>query len=470
MENFRKTKIVCTIGPASWDQEVVRKMIEAGMDVARVNGAFADTDELDRVASLIRNVSEDVALMVDVKGPEVRLNKFSRKIPVSPGDNVVIGSSEEDQVYPANYPNLYRSVSVGQQIIVGDGELEVVVRRIDAGRMYCQVIYGEFLAPGKALSLPGCDYSREVLTEKDRENLSHAIKTGWDLVSASFIRDAKSAREVRKAMGDSDMKLIAKIEDPEGVENIDEIISEVDGIMIARGGLGLELGLEKIPLVQKEIISKLNTSGLPVIVATQMLESMHDNPRPTRAETTDVANAILQGADAVMLSGESAMGKYPVESVEMMASIAKEVEPNISPAVLSGQTNAPVTTQAISKAAAEVCISMGKDLDAVIVVSKTGATARLLARHSISQPIFVFTSSETNKRFLKLTKGISNSFKFEGLNVSEKGCNRDRAIRIILAMAFETEIVKKGQKVLFLGKTPVDKEEFFPNLFEIVRL
>ncbi len=470
MENFRKTKIVCTIGPASWEPEIIKKMIKAGMNVARVNGAFADTDELDMVAKLIRNVSDDVALMVDVKGPEVRLNKFPRKIPISPNDNIVIGSSENDQIYPANYPNLYRNVSVGQKIIVGDGEAELVIRRIDSGKMYCQVVYGDFLSPGKALSLPNCNYATEVLTKKDKENLNHAIKTGWDIVSASFIKNVQSAREVREAMGNSDMKLIAKIEDHEGVENIDEILTEVDGIMIARGGLGLELGLEKIPLVQKKLISKLNTSGLPVITATQMLESMTENPRPTRAETTDVASAVLQGTDAIMLSGESAMGKYPVESVEMMSSIAKEVEATIEPNVILGNVNAPLTTQAISKAAAEVCISMGGDLDGVIVVSKTGATARLLARHSISQPIFVFTSNENNKRFLNLTKGISKSFKFEGLGITESGCNRDGAIRMILSEAFEKGIVKKGQKILFLGKTPVDKEEFFPNLFEIVRL
>jgi len=356
----RKTKIVCTIGPASWSPEVMRGMIEAGMDVARVNGAFADTDELDMVKKLVRDVSNDVALMVDVKGPEVRLNKFAREIPVFPGENIIIGNSENDLIYPANYPDLYESVSEGQKIIVGDGEVEMVVKRVDNGQMYCQVIYGETLAPGRALSLPGCEYSSEVLTEKDEENLLHAIDTGWDLVSASFIRNAESAKEIKKAIGEADIKLIAKIEDAEGIKNIDEILEEVDGIMIARGGLGLELGLEKIPIVQRDLLSKLNVAGLPVITATQMLESMTDNPRPTRAETTDVANAILQGTDAVMLSGESAIGKYPVESVKMMSEIAMEVERTIEPKVLSGSIKAPLTTEALSKAAAEVCIGMGK--------------------------------------------------------------------------------------------------------------
>ncbi len=466
----RKTKIVCTIGPASWSPEVMRGMIEAGMDVARVNGAFADTDELDMVKKLVRDVSNDVALMVDVKGPEVRLNKFAREIPVFPGENIIIGNSENDLIYPANYPDLYESVSEGQKIIVGDGEVEMVVKRVENGQMYCQVIYGETLAPGRALSLPGCEYSSEVLTEKDEENLLHAIDTGWDLVSASFIRNAESAKEIKKAIGEADIKLIAKIEDAEGIKNIDEILEEVDGVMIARGGLGLELGLEKIPIVQRDLLSKLNVAGLPVITATQMLESMTDNPRPTRAETTDVANAILQGTDAVMLSGESAIGKYPVESVKMMSEIAMEVERTIDPKVLSGSIKAPLTTEALSKAAAEVCIGMGENLNAVIIVSKTGTTARLLARHAIKQPIFVFTSTETKRRFLKLTKGVENAFMFKGLDSNGDNYSRDKAIKIILSKAFKKGVVKEGQKVLFLGKTPVDKEEFFPNLFEIVKL
>ncbi len=467
--NERKTKIVCTIGPSSWDASVMRGMIEAGMNVARVNGAFADPEELDKVAKLVRDVSDDVALMVDVKGPEVRLNKFSRVIPLSPGDSVVIGNSDLDLLYPANYMNLYKSVPVGQKIIVGDGEVEMIVRKIESGQMFCKVVYGEYLYPARALSLPGCNYSKEVLTAKDVENLSHAIKTGWDLVSASFVRDAKSARAVRVAMGNSEMKLIAKIEDAEGIENLEEILEEVDGIMIARGGLGLEIGLEKIPLAQRNLISKLNIAGMPVITATQMLESMTKNPRPTRAETTDVANAILQGTDAVMLSGESAIGKYPVEAVKIMSEIAVEVEKTIKPKLIRGRSIAPLTTESIAKAAAEVCINMGEDLDAVIVVSKTGTTARLLSRHSIVQPVFVFTSSTFNKRALMLTKGITKVFLFEGLNVKEEIYNRDRAIKIILSRAFKDGVVKKGQKILFLGKTPVDKDEFFPNLFEIVK-
>lgn len=465
-----KTKIVCTIGPASWDPEVVRKMIEAGMNVARVNGAFADPEELDKVAKLVRDVSDDVALMVDVKGPEIRMNKFPEPIPVKPGDEVIIGNSSSDYLYPANYPNLHEFVKEGQRIVVGDGDVEFVVKKVSMGKIFCQVVFGEVIKPAKALNVPGCDYSTEVLTEKDKENLKHAIDTGWDFVSASFIRDAASAKRIKDFIGDANMKIIAKIEDQEGVDNIDEILREVSGIMVARGGLGVELGLAKMPMVQRELIEKLNNAGLPVITATQMLESMNKNPRPTRAEANDVATAILLGTDAVMLSGESASGSYPVEAVKMLAEIATEVEKELIPKVIKSRAVAPLTTDALTKAAAELCINMGDELNAVVIVSKTGTTARLLARHGIKQNIYVFTSSAYYKRTLMLTKGITKAFVFNGIEKEGCGYDRDCAIKIILDRALKEGVIKQEQKILFLGKTPVDTTEYFPNMFEVIKL
>ncbi len=465
-----KTRIVCTIGPASWDPQVVKGMIDEGMNVVRGNGAFADTDELDKVAKLVRDVSDDVALMIDVKGPEIRLNKFPEPIAIKPGDEIIIGNSENDDIYPANYPNLSEYIENGQRIIMGDGDAELVVKNVKEGKMYCEVVCGERIKPGQGVNVPGCNYSNEVLTEKDKENLKHAINTGWDLVSASFIRNAESAKYINEFIGDSQMKLIAKIEDEEGINNIDEILPEVAGIMIARGGLGVELGLSKIPMVQQKLLKRMNIAGLPVITATQMLESMTNNPRPTRAEATDVANAIVQGTDAVMLSGESAMGKYPVESVRVLAEIAKEAEESIEPKLIHGKAEAPLTTDAIAKAAAEVCNSMKEDLDSVIVVSKTGTTSRLIARHNIRQPIYVFTSSGTYKRGLMTSQGITKAFVFEGMDQKDCRYDRDCGIRTILEMALKEGIVQKGQKILFLGKTPIDKVEYFPNLFEIIRI
>lgn len=322
----KRTKVVCTIGPATWDPAVMKKMIESGMDCARVNGAFADKTELDKVKKLVRDLSQDVSLMVDVKGPEIRLNKFAQPIKLEPGMIIKVGNDSNSEIYPANHADVYKHIAAGQRVVIGDGDVVFTVDRIVGSDMYWKVEFGESLKPGKAMNLPGASVTSVVLTEKDKENLRHAIETGWDSVSASFIQSAAAAKYVREFIGDNKMKLIAKIEDQSGIDNIDEILENVDGIMIARGGLDVELGYEKVPMVQRLLIKKAKAAGKPVITATQMLESMTYNPRPTRAEVNDVATAILLGSDAVMLSGESSAGKYPVETLQTIVKIAQETE------------------------------------------------------------------------------------------------------------------------------------------------
>jgi pyruvate kinase len=307
----------------------MKGMIDAGMNFARVNGAFADTAELDKVTKLVRDVSSDVKLMMDVKGPEVRMNKFPEPIPLTPGQEIEIGNTSDSHIYPANYTDLYQKLNAGQRIVIGDGDVELKIKSIQGDKMLCEVVYGELLKPGKAMNLPGAEYSTAVLTAKDLENLQHSIKLGWTHVSASFIQSAEAAREIRSHLEGSNMKLIAKIEDQKGIDNIDEILHEVDGIMVARGGLGVELGLEKVPMAQRYLTEKANAAGKYSIMATQLLESMITNPRPTRAEVSDVALAILLGSEAVMLSAESSAGKYPVEAVKWLAKIAEEIEPQL---------------------------------------------------------------------------------------------------------------------------------------------
>lgn len=326
---MHKTQIVCTIGPASWDPAVMKGMIEAGMNYARVNGAFADTAELDKVTKLVRDVSQDVFLMMDVKGPEVRMNKFPTPIPLTPGQEVIIGNQEPATIYPANYKDLYQKLKPGQRAVVGDGDVELIIREIKGDEMICEVVYGETLKPGKALNLPGADFATTVLTEKDLINLEHAIKLGWTHVSASFIQSAAAAKEVKSHLAGSNMKLIAKIEDHQGMDNIDEILEVVDGIMVARGGLGVELGLEKVPMAQRYLTERANKAGKPSIMATQLLESMITNFRPTRAEVSDVALAIMLGSEGLMLSAETSAGKYPVEAVKWLVKMAEEIEPQL---------------------------------------------------------------------------------------------------------------------------------------------
>lgn len=467
---YKKTKIVCTIGPASWDQEVIRKMIEAGMNCARINGAFADEAELDKVKSLVRNVSDKVSLMVDVKGPEVRMNKFANAKEIKAGDEIIIGNDDSSEIYPANYRDLYKFVKPGQKVLIGDGDVELVVNAIEGDKMICEVIFGEVLKPGKALNLPGCEYASEVLTEQDKINLKYAIETGWDMVSASFIQDAASAQYVKDFIkengGESKMMLIAKIENQAGIDNIDEILKVVDGIMVARGGLGVEIGLEKVPLAQELLIKKANQVGKPVITATQMLESMFENPKPTRAEANDVAVAILTGTDAIMLSGESSAGKYPVEAVKFLSKVALEVEPvlpyrHIKTTLIKDSES----TDALTKAAAELCKALDDTISKVIVVCKSGTTARLLGRYQIKQPIYAYVDSEYSMRSLLLSKGIVDVFTQDPVPT-----DRDEAVKIIIDKSLESGIIQTGEQVLLIFKTPYNGENFSPNIFEIIKV
>jgi pyruvate kinase len=464
----KKTKIVCTIGPSSWDPEVIKQMIDNGMNCARVNGAFANPDELDKVANLVRSVSNKVSLMVDVKGPEIRLNKFPNPIPLKAQQIIEIGNDENSEIYPANYKDIYKFVQPGQRAIIGDGDVAMIIEEIKGDKMICRIEYGEVLKPGKAFNLPGVDYSNEVLTEKDKINLNHAIKTGWDFVSASFMNNKESALAIKEFLGDAQMKIIAKIENEEGVKNASEILEVVDGIMIARGGLGVELGLEKVALVQRELNFLCNIAGKPVITATQMLESMTENPRPTRAEAGDVATAIMLGTDAVMLSGESSAGKYPVEAVKFLTKAAITAEEQDIPSIIEVDGHATPTANALSRAAAEVCINLEDEISTVVVVSKTGTTARMLTRHIIKQPIYLFTSNEFYMRTALLSRGIVDAFVFEG--VGKNLNDRDNAIDLILKKIKSENITKPGEKILLLGKTPMESHDFFPNIFEIIEI
>lgn len=467
MDFSKKTKIVCTIGPSSWDPEVMKSMIEAGMNVARVNGAFADEAELDKVTKLVRDVSSEVALMMDVKGPEVRMNKFAETKSIKPGDQIIIGNGPDSEIYPGNYKDLYKVLKPGQRVVIGDGDTELVIKEIVEDKMHCEVVFGEYLKPGKALNLPGADFATSALTEKDIINLNHSIKLGWDFVSASFVQNAESAKEIKKYLEGSSMRLIAKIEDGMGVENIDEILEVVDGVMIARGGLGVELGLEKVPMVEKLLIEKCNALGKPVITATQMLESMINNPRPTRAEVNDVAMAVLMGTDSVMLSGESSAGKYPVEAVKELSKIALEIEKYVEPRVMKTRAKSAVVTDALTKAAAEMAINMieNYEVEVVLVASRSGTTARLLGRHRIKQPIYAFVSSDSFQRQLALSKGVNRAFVYKNI-----AADRDAAIKEIVSEALELGVVKESTKVLVIGKSPSEQAGYIPNIFEVVRV
>lgn len=463
--NMNRTKIVCTIGPSTWDENVLRQMIENGMTCARVNGAFADTTELDKVAELVRGISSKVALMVDVKGPEIRLNKFEIAKEIKEGDIVEIGNDETSEIYPANYKDVYTFVNEGQRIVLGDGDTELVVKEKRGTILLCEVVYGKKIKPGKAMNLPGVSYSTEVLTQIDKENLLHAIQTGWDFVSASFIRNKLSAQTIKDFIGNAPMQLIAKIEDEEGVNNIDEILEVVDGVMIARGGLGVEAGLEKMGLLQRKITQKCKEAGKPSITATQMLESMTENPRPTRAEANDATTAVLLGTDCLMLSGGTSAGSYPVEAVEFLSSIINTVHPTITPHIVNKRSVYSSTTEGLTNAAAELCMKLGDEISGIVVVTFSGATAKLLSRHELKQPIYAFTKNDHIVRSLAIVKNIVDAFKFDGMHPTD----RDAAVEYILNKVQELGLFHQGQKVLIMGKGHKN-EAYFPNIFEILEI
>jgi pyruvate kinase len=449
--NKIKTKIVATIGPSSWDPNVMKKMIETGMNVARVNGAFADTAELDKVTKLVRDVSDNVGLMMDVKGPEVRMNKFAEAKQIEPGMIIEIGNDESSEIYPGNYKDLYQNLKPGQRIVIGDGDVEMVLKEIKGDKMITEVVFGELLKPGKAMNLPGADFATSALTEKDLVNLKHSLDLKWDYVSASFIQNAQSAKDVKAFLKDSNMKLIAKIEDQQGVDNITEILHVVDGIMVARGGLGVELGLEKVPAVQRHLIEAANKVGKPVITATQMLESMITNPRPTRAEANDVANAILTGSDSVMLSGESSAGKFPIEAIEWLVKIAEATENqlrfheygNNMIEVINANLDYKndLAKSAITIAEAAAFGSRNLSIKAFFVLTKHGFSARMLSRYKISQPIYAFVPDEYVKRSLLLTGGVEA----EVFPASE--ADRDSLIRSAVAQAKSKGLVQTGDLI-----------------------
>lgn len=460
-KKMRKTKIVCTIGPASWDAKTVKLMYLAGMNVARINGAFADVEELSRVEKLIRNVSPNIALMLDIKGHEVRLNKFTQAVLVKKGDEIIIGNTPEDEIYPATFPELWKDLKPGQKIMVDKGATGLEITKItSSGKIHAKILFGEKVAPGKGMNFPGAKLSNEAITDIDKKQIKYCAEAGWEFVSASFIRNKNDVAEVRKAFGENKIHLIAKIEDQQGVENIDEIISESDGIMIARGDLGSEMPLEKLPMIQKQLIYKSNHAAKPVILATNLLESMTVNIFPTRAEVTDVANGVLEGTDALMTSGETAQGKHPVESVEMLDRLAVETEQYLDPIYINGDLHTKedlslFPSQAVFEA------SLDPKVDKIIVLSNTGIEPRILARFNIAQPIFAFVNDDITRNQLNLTKCV------QAVVFRPKRDTHDEIIVEIVKFAINQKFVLPTDRIVITGKT-TSKTVASPYIYEVI--
>ncbi len=464
---MRRTKIVCTIGPATDSEEQLERLMRAGMNVARLNFSHGIQEEHAAVIERIRRISArlgcPIAILQDLQGPKIRVGSLQDGQPIRlvDGAQVTITTrpvAGDSQTIPTTYMHLPQDVKPGDRILLDDGLMELRVLDADATDVRCQVVHGGLLKEHKGINLPGVAVSAPALTEKDRDDLRFGIMHGVDYVALSFVRRPEDVLEARKLVHQFqaeseaegkhvpvDIPLIAKLEKPEAVMQLNAILDVVDGVMVARGDLGVEMPPEKVPLIQKRIIARCNDLGLPVITATQMLESMVTNPRPTRAEVNDVFNAILDGTDAVMLSAETATGAYPIEAVQMMVRIALETEAGDSTA-RQPQCQSLTQEHAVSHAAR--ALSEETSVKAIVVLTRSGTSARLISKDRPRRPILAYTTSERIYRQLALWWGVwPHCIEIQG--------STEALIEVVDQQLVEDHLVEAGDHVVIMGGVPI---------------
>ncbi len=452
---MRKTKIICTIGPSSDSKEVIVKMCEAGMDTARLNFSHGTYEEQQEKINTIKTLREELGvplpIMLDTKGPEYRIGVFKDdSIVLNDGDVFTLTSDNiigDQTKVSVSYSNLINELEVGMTILVNDGLVELCVEKIEGTNAVCKVVIGGKLSNRKSMCFPGKVFEHEFLSEQDKSDLLFGIKNDVDFVAASFVSTADNAKELREFLdnnGGKDICLIAKIENQSGVDNVDEIFKYVDGIMVARGDLGVEIPFKKVPSVQKELIQKCHIKGKRVITATEMLESMIEKPRPTRAEVSDVANAVYDGSSAIMLSGETANGKYPVEAVKAMAEIAEYTESQIHYEKRFRFTDFKINNNldAISHSTCSMAIDVGAK--AIVVNSITGQTARMVSRFRCPAPILGTTTNPKIWRQLSLSWGVTPV-------LNKQYDSQDLMFKEGLESAIKAFGLKPGDKVVLTG-------------------
>ncbi|MFN3360493.1 MAG: pyruvate kinase [Pseudanabaenaceae cyanobacterium] len=450
----QRTKIVATIGPASNKPEVMESLIRAGLSVARLNFSHGSYNDHAQIVATFRRLSQaldvPVALLQDLQGPKIRVGVLPDPIPLAIRETVELVPlqewRQEPNTIPIDYPRLAKEAQPGNRVLLDDGLMELVVLGTQGTATVCEVVRGGMLRSRKSVNLPDIDLSLPSMTPKDLQDLEFGLSQGVDWVSLSFVRKAEDIAALKQRIRELgyDVPVIAKIEKPQAMAHLDEIIHIADGIMVARGDLGVELSPEKVPLAQKEIIKKCNRHAIPVITATQMLESMMENARPTRAEASDVANAILDGTDAIMLSGESAVGKYPVQAVEMMVKIAREIEAVYHP------VNDPPETNDAPHAIREAIHTIEEILHprAIVLCSITGESARLVAAERLRTPIYAVTTNRAVYYRMSLLWGITP------LWVSEVG-SVESFIKMVEKLLCDRGVACPGDQILVVGGTPV---------------
>ena len=451
---MKKTKIVCTMGPNTDNREIMKELALNGMDVARFNFSHGDHAEHRHRLEILESVREElgipIASLLDTKGPEIRTGKLKdgKKVTLKEGDLYTLTTEEivgdETRGY-INYAGLAEDVKPGDRILIDDGLIELHVRKVNGTDIVCRIENGGELGEKKGVNVPGVRVKLPALTDKDKEDIRFGVDAGFDFVAASFVRNADAIREIRAILDEkgSAMQIIAKIENEEGIENIDSIIEASDGIMVARGDMGVEIPAEKVPHIQKMIIRKCNLACKVVITATQMLDSMIRNPRPTRAEVSDVANAVYEGTDAVMLSGETAMGSYPIEAVRMMSQIAEESEKYLDYMFYQRRKVSAENLRNISNTVCYSSVATASDLEAPVIVapSVSGFTTRMLSKWRPKALIAGLSPSMTAVRQMQLYWGVKPFH-------AKRAESTDALLFASVELLKEKGIVKEGEIVV----------------------
>ncbi len=459
---MRKSKILCTMGPSSNSVLIIKEMIRAGMNIARLNMAHGELDEHRNLISYIRQASNEcnaiVPILLDIKGPEVRIGKLKEKTCELVKDEQITVTTEQilgdSQRISVSYIDLPKVILPGSRILIDDGLIELSVTSVEDTEIFCTIKSGGILKPRKGVNLPGIKTTLPGVTDKDVRHIQFGIDNQIDIIAVSFVRKAEDIIEVRRILEESHaehIQIISKIENEEGVTNLEEILQVSDGIMVARGDLGVEIPVEDVPIVQIDMITKCNLAGKPVIVATHMLESMQINPRPTRAEVSDVANAVLQGADVLMLSGETAAGKYPVQSIATMAKVAQKAEQSFDYHGHFAKISALQTTN-ITEVISQAAVGSSIDLDANVIITPTesGFTARMVSKYRPKSMIVAITQYDHILMKLCLLRGV---IPIKGNQVT----TTDEMFESTINSGVTAGLIHKGDYVVISAGVPIGK-------------
>lgn len=458
---MRKTKIICTMGPAT--EGLCEELISNGMDAARFNFSHENhkihSRRIEEIKKARAKLNKPIPLIIDTKGPEMRIGKLNKKVILENGAMIKLVTEEiegDAKVVSVTNKNLHKCINVGQSIFIDDGSINLEVVKIANSEIICKVISGGALSSRKGVNVPGCMIGLPFMTDQDMKDIEFAIDKDFDFIALSFVHSAKdiyTVRDILKRKCREDIKIIAKIENREAVDNIDEIISAADSIMIARGDLGIELPISTVPIIQKKLIKKCYSSAKPVIVATQMLESMTENPMPTRAEVSDIANAIYDGTSVVMLSGETAAGKFPVESLQMMTRVIEATENDIDYKTIFNKEKRQLVEKNVLNSISEVSVvtSFNIDSKAIVVPTRTGNSARMISSFRPSCPIIAITMENSIQRQLNISWGIRPMInKFIG--------DQNQLFENVMIKVMETDLVKKKDLIILTAGIPTGNE------------